>query len=233
MKLNAGDRVLSTDQEHEGGTECWKYLVERRGILLETVAISGEMDDPAIVANIAAGIRVNKGDQPQSCPVDDWTEDAGRRNCRDGAGEGRPVRGRWRTSGRRHASGRQGAWLPCSPPPPGTSGSSGQGHRPPLYQRRCRRRDQAGPVDEGQEVRVTFHRRWATGAGDGPGRGAHRGCKCAWTCRHRASQSRAPPTAPMRHSRTSTNDECGAEGQDRPSRRWCRSNCRPPSSAAR
>ena len=27
MKLNAGDRVLSTDQEHEGGTDCWKYLV--------------------------------------------------------------------------------------------------------------------------------------------------------------------------------------------------------------
>ena len=57
MKLNAGDRVLSTDQEHEGGTECWRYLVERRGIVLDTVAISGEMDDRAIVATIDAGIR--------------------------------------------------------------------------------------------------------------------------------------------------------------------------------
>ena len=40
MKLNAGDRVLSTDQEHEGGTDCWKYLADRRGIVLDTVAIT-------------------------------------------------------------------------------------------------------------------------------------------------------------------------------------------------
>ena len=57
MKLNAGDRVLSTDQEHEGGTDCWKYLADRRGIVLEPVAITGEMDDRAIVATIDAGIR--------------------------------------------------------------------------------------------------------------------------------------------------------------------------------
>jgi selenocysteine lyase/cysteine desulfurase len=57
MKLNAGDRVLSTDQEHEGGTGCWKYLVERRGIVLDTVPITGEMDDRRIVASIAAAIR--------------------------------------------------------------------------------------------------------------------------------------------------------------------------------
>ena len=57
MKLNAGDRVLSTDQEHEGGTDCWRYLAERRGTALDVVTITGEMDDRAIVASFAAGIR--------------------------------------------------------------------------------------------------------------------------------------------------------------------------------
>ena len=57
IRMKAGDRVLSTDQEHEGGTDCWKYLAERRGVLLDTVAITGEMDDRAIVASFAAGIR--------------------------------------------------------------------------------------------------------------------------------------------------------------------------------
>ena len=57
LRLTAGDRVLSTDQEHEGGTDCWKYLAERRGVRLDTVAITVEMDDRAIVAGVAAGIR--------------------------------------------------------------------------------------------------------------------------------------------------------------------------------
>lgn len=56
LKLNAGDRVLSTDQEHEGGTSCWHYLAERRGIVLDTVAITPEADDRAIVAGFAAAI---------------------------------------------------------------------------------------------------------------------------------------------------------------------------------
>ena len=57
MRLNAGDRVLSTNQEHDGGTDCWKYLVERRGIVLDTVAITIDMDDRAIVAAVASAIR--------------------------------------------------------------------------------------------------------------------------------------------------------------------------------
>lgn len=57
MRLTAGDRVLSTDQEHEGGTNCWEYLADRRGIVLDTVAITPDMDDRAIVASFAAGIR--------------------------------------------------------------------------------------------------------------------------------------------------------------------------------
>jgi selenocysteine lyase/cysteine desulfurase len=57
MRLSAGDRVLSTDQEHEGGTDCWKYLVERRGIVLDKVAITFAMNDRAIVAAVASAIR--------------------------------------------------------------------------------------------------------------------------------------------------------------------------------
>ena len=57
LKLNAGDRVLSTDQEHEGGTDCWRYLAERRGVVLDTVAITPDADDRAIVASFAAAIR--------------------------------------------------------------------------------------------------------------------------------------------------------------------------------
>jgi selenocysteine lyase/cysteine desulfurase len=57
LKLSAGDRVLSTDQEHEGGTSCWHYLAERRGIVLDTVAITTDADDRAIVAAFAAAMR--------------------------------------------------------------------------------------------------------------------------------------------------------------------------------
>ncbi|CAN5871817.1 hypothetical protein BH18ACI5_BH18ACI5_27770 [soil metagenome] len=57
LRVNPGDRVLSTDQEHGGGTDCWKYLVERRMVVLDTVAITRDMDDRAIVSAIAGGIR--------------------------------------------------------------------------------------------------------------------------------------------------------------------------------
>ena len=57
MRLNAGDRVLSSNQEHEGGTNCWEYLAERRAVVLDTVSITREMDDRAVVASFAAGIR--------------------------------------------------------------------------------------------------------------------------------------------------------------------------------
>lgn len=49
MRLNANDRVLTTDQEHEGGTACWHYLAERRGIGVDTVAIDHNEHDPAVI----------------------------------------------------------------------------------------------------------------------------------------------------------------------------------------
>jgi len=50
LDLGPGDRVLTTDQEHGGGHNCWKYLARRRGIVLDQVPIPlGENDAPAIV----------------------------------------------------------------------------------------------------------------------------------------------------------------------------------------
>ena len=56
LRIGAGDRVLITDQEHEGGTECWNYLGERRGVAVDKAAITPEMDDRAVVAAMAAAI---------------------------------------------------------------------------------------------------------------------------------------------------------------------------------
>ncbi len=58
MRLGAGDRVLTTDQEHEGGLACWRYLVERRGAVLDTIAIPPDEHDPvAIVRRFEAAIK--------------------------------------------------------------------------------------------------------------------------------------------------------------------------------
>jgi selenocysteine lyase/cysteine desulfurase len=56
LRLSAGDRVVMTDQEHEGGTECWNYLAERRGVAVDKAAITPEMDDRAVAAAITAAI---------------------------------------------------------------------------------------------------------------------------------------------------------------------------------
>ena len=42
LSLSAGDRILTTDQEHPGGRVCWDYLVRRYGVALDVVAISPE-----------------------------------------------------------------------------------------------------------------------------------------------------------------------------------------------
>ena len=58
VRLDAGDRVLTTDQEHEGGTACWHYLAERRGVVIDTVAIPHDEHDPAaIVRRFEAAIK--------------------------------------------------------------------------------------------------------------------------------------------------------------------------------
>lgn len=58
MRLEAGDRVLITDQEHEGATFCWSNLARRRGIVVDVIPIAPENHDPgAIVARFARAIR--------------------------------------------------------------------------------------------------------------------------------------------------------------------------------
>jgi selenocysteine lyase/cysteine desulfurase len=53
----AGDHILTTDQEHPGGTSCWEYVARRFGLTLDKVAIPpGEHDAGAIVDRIAAAI---------------------------------------------------------------------------------------------------------------------------------------------------------------------------------
>ena len=57
IKLKAGDRVLTTDQEHHGGNLGWVYQAQRRGAVLDTLALAPEEIDPdAIVARFAAAI---------------------------------------------------------------------------------------------------------------------------------------------------------------------------------
>lgn len=57
MRLNRGDRVLITDQEHEGGCVGWQYRARRDGVGIDTVAIAPSDHDPAaIVQRFAAAI---------------------------------------------------------------------------------------------------------------------------------------------------------------------------------
>jgi selenocysteine lyase/cysteine desulfurase len=50
IDLSPGDRVLTTDAEHEGGTACWKYLEKRRGIGIDRVAIPRDDHDVRAIA---------------------------------------------------------------------------------------------------------------------------------------------------------------------------------------
>jgi selenocysteine lyase/cysteine desulfurase len=58
INLREGDRVLITDQEHEGGSDCWYYLARRRGIVVDKVTIPySTTDQHDIVQRFADGIR--------------------------------------------------------------------------------------------------------------------------------------------------------------------------------
>jgi selenocysteine lyase/cysteine desulfurase len=37
--LKAGERVLTTDQEHPGGSECWNYFARRYGVVIDRVKL--------------------------------------------------------------------------------------------------------------------------------------------------------------------------------------------------
>jgi selenocysteine lyase/cysteine desulfurase len=57
MRWNAGDRVLTTDQEHHGGSSCWAYQAQGRGVAVDRVTIApGDHDTAAIVRRFADAI---------------------------------------------------------------------------------------------------------------------------------------------------------------------------------
>ncbi len=57
LGLTAGDRVLTTDQEHPGGRVCWDYLARKHGVGIDVVAIApGERDGGAIVDRFAKAV---------------------------------------------------------------------------------------------------------------------------------------------------------------------------------
>ena len=35
--MQRGDRVLTTDHEHEGGSVCWKYFAKRNGVEIDRI----------------------------------------------------------------------------------------------------------------------------------------------------------------------------------------------------
>lgn len=58
IDLSRGDRVLTTDTEHEGGSACWKYLEKRLGIGVDRVVIAPDDHDiKGIVERFAAAIK--------------------------------------------------------------------------------------------------------------------------------------------------------------------------------
>jgi selenocysteine lyase/cysteine desulfurase len=49
IRLNSGDRVLTTDQEHDGGSVGWRYRSRRDGVHIDVVPIAPTDHDPAAI----------------------------------------------------------------------------------------------------------------------------------------------------------------------------------------
>ena len=57
MRWNAGDRVLTTDREHDGGSLCWAYIAQRHGVVVDQIPIAiDEHETATIVRRFAAAI---------------------------------------------------------------------------------------------------------------------------------------------------------------------------------
>ena len=54
VRLTAGDRVLTTTMEHEGGSNGWRYRARRDGVVIDTVAVSPTEVDPAAIVRLFA-----------------------------------------------------------------------------------------------------------------------------------------------------------------------------------
>ena len=58
LRLKAGDRILTSDQEHGGGALCWNYFAKYYGVILDTIIIPpGENNAEAILNSIKENIR--------------------------------------------------------------------------------------------------------------------------------------------------------------------------------
>ena len=58
LRLKAGDRILTTDQEHGGGLLCWNYFAKYAGVVIDTIIIPpGENNAEAILSRIKENIR--------------------------------------------------------------------------------------------------------------------------------------------------------------------------------
>jgi len=58
LRLNPGDRILTTNHEHGGGLLCWRYLEKYHGVIIDTITLSPEEHDTeTILARIRSGIR--------------------------------------------------------------------------------------------------------------------------------------------------------------------------------
>jgi selenocysteine lyase/cysteine desulfurase len=57
LRLSSGDRVLTTNQEHEGGSFCWSYLAKYQGVGLDTIELPvSEHHADRIVQQFAAAL---------------------------------------------------------------------------------------------------------------------------------------------------------------------------------
>ena len=60
VALKAGDRILSTDQEHEGGSFCWDYRARRDGVAIDRIPVALDEHEPMqIVRRFAQAITPN------------------------------------------------------------------------------------------------------------------------------------------------------------------------------
>jgi selenocysteine lyase/cysteine desulfurase len=58
LRLKAGDRILTTDQEHGGGLLCWNYFAKYYGVAIDTISIPpGENNAESILNRINESIR--------------------------------------------------------------------------------------------------------------------------------------------------------------------------------
>ena len=58
LRLKAGDRILTTDQEHGGGILCWNYFAKYYGVVIDMIVIPpGENNADAILNRIKDNIK--------------------------------------------------------------------------------------------------------------------------------------------------------------------------------